>query len=543
MLGIVSVFPRNGLFEKKIFKIQWLKLIKIQKRSYADLGRIPYNLLYVPEHEKPKFIDMVLYNFHKARLIVEKQLIQNMNPNQETLKKAEREQKVKEIMSALDMHDAILDLTFPFRREDGSHELVYGYKAHYKCSRTPLRGAIRYSMDVTRDKIMALSTLSHYTNAYAKIPFGGSSGGLRINPNNYSDEELKSITHKFLVETFRKGFMAPSIDICAPEKGTRQKEMTWMADFYMRTYGYGDIYAKTCVTGKSKVMGGLEGFKSGAADGVFMCMDKFVTSRRYMERIGLEPKWKGKKYVMQGCGHIGTKLIQHLEHAGAKLIGIQTTRGSIFNKDGINGLDIVKYRKVTGTIVGFPGAKRYPIEKNILEEPCDILILAASEQVITNSVAPLLNAKVIVEASNGPITPAADRYLLSKNILIIPDILSNCGASAVSYMEWLNTMQPIASIRLRYKRNSDIFFLKSVEEALNRQDFNLKIEPHPDIDAKHPLIEQRHLTYEGLAFISGRSWRKLNNLMGEYDLGMDIRTAVYVGAIRRVFRDVYNFIY
>ncbi|GJQ72254.1 hypothetical protein Trydic_g3345 [Trypoxylus dichotomus] len=537
-------FVTLGTFGTRSCKIHGLSTFTIGKRSYADLGRIPYNLLYVSEHEKPKFFDMILYNFHKARLLVEKQLIHHVEPGfVPDLEKSKLEQQVKEVMTTLDLHDAILDVCFPFRRDDGAHELIYGYKAHYKSNRTPLRGAIRFSMDVTRDKIMALSTLSSFTNAFAKIPFGGSSGGLRIQPNDYNDNELRRITHKFVVEMYRKGFMAPSIDICAPEKGTRQREMSWIADFYNRTYGYGDIYASTCVTGKTLATGGLEGFKSGAADGLFMCLDKFINNKHFMEKISVTPGWKNKTYVMQGCGYIGTKIIKHLCRAGAKLIGIQTTRGSIINKNGIDGTDIVLYRKRTGTIVGYKDADPYPVAKNILEEPCDILILAATEQVITNVIAPSLNAKIILEASNGPITPAADRHLLGKNVLIIPDILANCGGPAVSYMEWQNTMQPIVNMRLRFKRNSDILFLKSVEEALNRQDYNLKITPLSDVLREVQGIRQKELTYAGLQFLTERSFAKVMKLVEQFDLGIDIRTAAYVGAIKRVFKDVYNYIY
>ncbi|KAI4456682.1 glutamate dehydrogenase [Holotrichia oblita] len=487
---------------------------------------------------------MVLYNFHKARLIVEKQLINNVEPSLGIkMDKAQNEQKVKEVMSSLDTHDAILDVTFPFRRDDASYELIYGYKAHYKNHRTPLRGAISYSLDVSRDKILALSTLSGFNNALAKIPFGGSSAGLKINPINYKDTELRRITHRFVVEMYRKGFMAPSIDICAPEKGTTEREMSWMADFYVRTYGYGDIYAKTCVTGKTLDMGGLVGFKSGAADGLFMCLDSFINNEQLMAKLNLTVGWNDKTYIIQGCGHIGTKIITHLSRVGAKLIGIQTTRGSIINKDGIKGEDIVMYRKRTGTIIGFPGAQPYLTEKNILEEPCDILILAAAEQVITSSIAPLLNTKVILEASNGPITPAADTLLLKKNVLIIPDILANSGASTVSFLEWMNTMEPIRNIRLRYKRNSDVVFLKSVEEALNRQDYNLEIRPLPEVLDGILGSTPRHLTYAGLEFVAQRAYKKVLNITEQFNLGIDIRTAAYVAAIRRIFRDVYNYIY
>lgn len=544
MSAIAYIFLTMSIFGKRTYKIRTLKILRIAKRTYADLGRIPYNLLYVAEHENPKFIDMVLYNFHKARLVVEKQLINNLESKfGGPMKKSIQEQQVKEVMTTLDLHDSILDVTFPFRRDDGSHELIYGYKAHYKSHRTPLRGAIRFSTDVSRDKVMALATLSSFTNAFAKIPFGGSSGGLRINPNNYNDTELRRITHRFVVEMYRKGFLAPNVDICAPEKGTRQREMSWMADFYMKTYGYGDIYASSCVTGKSLAMGGLDGFKSGAADGLFMCINKFINNEYFMEKTHLETSWKNKTYVMQGCGYIGTRMIKHLERVGAKLIGIQTTRGSIFNADGIKGDEIVLYRKRTGTIVGFMGAKPYPRNKNILEEPCDILILAAAEQVVTSSIAPHLNAKVILEASNGPITPAADRYLLTNNVLIIPDILANCGAPTVSFMEWMNTMQPIAKIRLKYKRNSDMLFLKSVEEALNRQDYNLTISPLPQVTRGVAGISQKEITYAGLEYVTERSYDKVLKIVREFNLGIDIRTAAYVGAIRRVFRDVYNSIY
>lgn len=225
----------------------------LETRNYA-VYQIPERLMDVPTAKDPRFSSMVEYFFHRGCQIAEEKLIADMKGGS----LEERKAKVSGILKLLEGCDAVLEVTFPLRRDTGEFEMIKGYRAQHCNHRTPLKGGIRYSLDVSRDEVMALSALMTFKCACVDVPFGGAKAGLILNPREYSEHELEKITRRFTLELAKKGFIGPGIDVPAPDMGTSEREMSWIADTYSKTIGFQDINADGCVTGKQNLYSEFE---------------------------------------------------------------------------------------------------------------------------------------------------------------------------------------------------------------------------------------------------------------------------------------------
>ena len=320
-----------------------------------------------------------------------------------------------------------LTVNFPVRLDDGRIKTFTGYRVQHNVNRGPAKGGIRYGPDVTLDEVKALAMWMTWKCAVVSIPFGGAKGGVICDPKNMSPSELERLTRRFATEI--SIVIGPHSDIPAPDVNTNSQVMAWIMDTYSMHEGYS---IPAVVTGKPLSIGGSEGRNDATATGVL-----FVT-RQAAKRIGMP--LRGARVSIQGYGNAGSIAARLFHNEGCKVVAVSDTRGGIYNESGLDPSSVLRYKQERGSVVGFPGAQAVRVS-DVLEVPCDILVPAATEGVITAENADRVQARIVSEAANGPTTPEADKILFERGTLVIPDILANAGGVTVSYFEWVQDLQ------------------------------------------------------------------------------------------------------
>jgi len=315
----------------------------------------------------------------------------------------------------------------PVQLDDGRLEVFTGYRVQHSVARGPAKGGIRFAPDVTLDEVRALASWMTWKCAVVNIPFGGGKGGVICNPAVLSDTELEKLTRRYTAEII--DFIGPERDVPAPDVNTNEKVMAWIMD----TYSMHARHTVTAVvTGKPMTLGGSRGRPEATGRG---CM---MVTLKALEKLGKRPE--DSRVVIQGFGNVGGMAAKLMTARGFKVVCIIEYDGAVYNPKGLDIAALQRHRKETGSITGFAGGEDMDKAEAMFLD-CDVLLPAATENVIYSGNADKLRCKILCEGANGPTTPLADEVLAEKGVFVIPDILANAGGVTVSYFEWVQDRQ------------------------------------------------------------------------------------------------------
>ena len=362
----------------------------------------------------------------------------------------------------------VYQVRFPVKIKSQVENFV-GWRSVHSEHQLPAKGGIRFAPNVNQDEVEALAALMTYKCALVDVPFGGSKGGLLIDPKKYDREAMEKITRRFAYELIKKDYIGSGVNVPAPDMGTGQREMSWIVSTYA-AHRPGDTDYLGCVTGKPVSSGGIAGRVEATGRGVVFGLREFFRHSEDVKHAHLEgDTLEGKEVIIQGLGNVGYHTAKILEEEdGAKIIAILEWDGAIYDKNGLNIEEIYQYKiQNKGGIKGFAKGKFFEKSAELLEQECDILIPAAMEGVINQANAPRIKAKLIAEAANGPVTFHAETILNEMGIVIIPDVYLNAGGVTVSYFEWIKNLSHIRFGRMerRYEENQNNLFIKAIEQS------------------------------------------------------------------------------
>jgi glutamate dehydrogenase (NAD(P)+) len=362
--------------------------------------------------------------------------------------------------------NVVLKINFPIRRDDGTYQVIEAYRVQHSQHKLPVKGGLRFSLQVSEDEVSGLAALMTYKCAVVDVPFGGAKGGIRIRRGDDSEAEREKITRRYAYELISKNCLDPALDVPAPDYGTGPQEMAWIVDTF-RAFNPKAINADGCVTGKPVHQSGIHGRTEATGLGVFFGIRECVSIQEDMDRLGLSVGLDGKRIIVQGLGNVGYHSANYLQEAGALIVGIAEYEGSITNPKGLDVKAVFKHRAETGSILDFPGATNVPAGESLLEAPCDVLVPAALENQITQSNCDRIQAKIVAEAANGPVTAEAATSLIKRGVLIIPDLYLHAGGVTVSYFEWLKNLARVSFGQMdhRYEMLSNQRMVEAIESA------------------------------------------------------------------------------
>ncbi|MGR3838461.1 MAG: Glu/Leu/Phe/Val family dehydrogenase [Cognatishimia sp.] len=417
----------------------------------------------------------------------------------------------------------------------GEIKTFTGYRSVHSEHMEPVKGGIRYATSVNQDEVEALAALMTYKCALVEAPFGGSKGGLCIDPREWDEFELEQITRRFAYELAKRDLIHPSQNVPAPDMGTGEREMAWMADQYARM-NTTDINARACVTGKPLNAGGIAGRVEATGRGVQYALQEFFRDARDIEKAGLSGSLDGKSVIVQGLGNVGYHAAKFLtEEDGCKVTGIIERDGALVNPDGLNIDDVRNWIIKHDGVKGFPDATYTENGSAVLEEPCDILIPAAMEGVINLSNADRIQAPLIIEAANGPVTAGADKILREKGCVIIPDMYANAGGVTVSYFEWVKNLSHIRFGRMQRRQEESRHQL--VVDQLEELSASMGNSWNLDGSFKEKYLKgagELELVRSGLDDTMRIAYQSMRDIWHGRDDVQDLRMAAYLVSIGKV---------
>jgi glutamate dehydrogenase (NAD(P)+) len=417
----------------------------------------------------------------------------------------------------------------------GDIKTFTGYRSVHSEHMEPVKGGIRFSMGVNQDEVEALAALMTFKCALVEAPFGGSKGGLCVDPREYDVHEMEMITRRFAYELIKRDLINPSQNVPAPDMGTGEREMAWIADQYKRMHTT-DINSAACVTGKPINAGGIQGRTEATGRGVQYALRAFFRDNEGVKKAGLTGSLDGKRVIVQGLGNVGYHAAKFLsEEDGAPVIGVIEYNGAIWNTNGIDIEALKAHITAEGSPKGFAGGTFVEDGASLLESECDILIPAALEGVINLGNADKIQTKLIIEAANGPVTAGADEILRNKGIVIIPDMYANAGGVTVSYFEWVKNLSHIRFGRMGRRQEESRHQL--IVDELDRisHDTSINWTLSPGFKDKYLRgAGELELVRSGLDDTMRIAYDSMATVWHGRDDVTDLRTAAYLVSIGKV---------
>ena len=433
------------------------------------------------------------------------------------------------LLEQINRCNSLYRFDFPVRHTDGHIEVVRAWRAEHSQHRLPTKGGIRYSPEVNEDEVMALASLMTYKCAIVEVPFGGAKGAIQVDPRAYTNEQMERITRRYTYELIKKNFIGPAIDVPAPDYGTSQREMAWIADTYLSVHS-SQIDALGCVTGKPVTQGGINGRLEATGRGLFYVLREACRFTEDMQKLGLATGLSGKRIVVQGFGNVGYWVTHFCHEAGALIVGIAEHDGAIHCPTGLDPDQVILHRRETGSICGAEGTIQIKNSAEALTLDCDILIPAALENQLTVDNAADVKAQIILEGANGPTTPEADAIFRKRELLVIPDVYANAGGVIVSYFEWLKNLSHVRFGRLerRHQAHADHRLLTAIETATGKRLTSAERE------AIVKPIDELTVVNSGLEDTMVSAYHTIRDTREQHDGVDDLRTAAFLVAINRV---------
>jgi len=436
------------------------------------------------------------------------------------------------LLEQIKVCNSIYKMQFPVK-VGNQFQVIEAYRVQHSHHRLPTKGGIRFSHLVNQEEVMALATLMTYKCALVDVPFGGAKGGVCISPRKYDAATLEKITRRYTVELVRKNFIGPGTDVPAPDYGTGPREMAWILDTYQQLNN-GELDSAGCVTGKPVAQNGIRGRTEATGRGVFYATREFCSLKDEMAALGLSPGIEGKTMVIQGLGNVGSYAgMISIEEGGVKVVGVSEIEGSIVDPNGIDVAKLLKYRKKNRTIIGFPGTKKLAVREDWVGLECDILVPAALESQIHKRNAKSVKAKIIVEAANGPVTADAEKILLKKGVVVLPDMYANAGGVTVSYFEWLKNLSHMRFGRMqkRFDHNSYLNIIETVErltgKSIKQKEKDFLTRGADEVDLVRSGLEETMVT----------SFHEIRDTYKRKRKVQDYRSAAFITAIDKIAND------
>ncbi len=410
-----------------------------------------------------------------------------------------------------------------------------GYRSVHSEHMEPVKGGIRYALAVNQDEVEALAALMTYKCALVEAPFGGSKGGLCIDPREYDEDELEKITRRFAYELIKRDLINPAQNVPAPDMGTGPREMAIIADQYARMHTT-DINARACVTGKPIHAGGIQGRVEATGRGVQYALREFFRYPADVAKAGLSGTLDGKRVIVQGLGNVGyhAALLLSAED-GCKITHVIEHDGAVVNEEGLDIAALRDWIMAHGGVTDCPLGQYHKDGARLLEADCDILIPAAMEGVINLHNAAAIKAPLIIEAANGPVTAGADEILRNKGTVIIPDLYANAGGVTVSYFEWVKNLSHIRFGRMQRRQEESRHQLLVDELERISRDSSINWTLSPGFKEKYLRgAGELELVRSGLDDTMRAAYQSMREVWWQHDGVQDLRTAGFLVSIGRV---------